>query len=605
MGAVHQSGPRTGAAVPMHHGVMSQTQTATPTTPRALADQYVHDCADLDPQVATMLGLRQHDDRLPDFSPQAQQAQDDLDSRVLTDLEEMEEQAGPAGWDDLERRCATLLRDRLGVALECSAAGEHLRPLRNIGAPAHAVRGLFLMMPTATEQDWACIARRMSRFGAAYDSLIAALEEGRRRELYAAPLQAQTTIDQLGQWIQAKTSGTDGSDAGDAPEAAQGGSGATWFHDFVADGPDALHEDLTAAADHAAQAVAQLRDYLATTYLPAAQGTPDPCGEERYRLSARRWMGADIDPQEVYQWGWAQFQALDEQMREVAERILPGSSPVEAMRHLDEHGKAVDGVEQVRTYLQQMMDGAIAELDGSHFDIAEPIRTVEARIAPAGSAAAPYYSRPSVDFSRPGRTWLPTLGETRFPLYDLVSTWYHEGVPGHHLQLAQWAYVAPQLSLYQTSLGSSSGATEGWALYAERLMDELGYLDLEERMGYLDCQMMRAIRVVIDLGMHLQLTIPEDSPLAPGQTWTPELATEFFDQHCGRSRSFIESEIVRYLGWPGQAISYKLGERAWLAGRAAARQAHGEDFDLKVWHMAALSLGALGLDDLQAELSRL
>ncbi len=572
----------------MHHGVMSQHETPAPTTPRQLAAQYVHACADLDPQVATMLGLREHDDRVPDFSPEAQDAQDALDRRVLADLDALEEQTGPEGWDDLERRCATLLRDRLGVSLECSEVGEHLRPLRNIGAPVHAVRNLFMMMPAQSEQDWACIARRMSRFGDSYDSLMAALEEGRRRDLYAAPLQAQTTIDQLGEWLQGEAGG-DGS----------------WFHDFVADGPESLREDLTAAADQAAQAVAGLRDYLDTTYLPAAQGTPDPCGEDRYRLSARRWMGADIEPHEVYEWGWAQFRELDEQMREVAEQILPGSTPVEAMRHLDEHGKAVDGVEEVRVYLQKMMDGAIAELDNTHFDIAEPIRTVEARIAPAGSAAAPYYSRPSVDFSRPGRTWLPTLGETRFPLYDLVSTWYHEGVPGHHLQLAQWAYVAPQLSLYQTSLGSSSGATEGWALYAERLMDELGYLDTEERMGYLDCQMMRAIRVVIDLGMHLQLTIPDDSPLAPGQTWTPELATEFFDQHCGRSRSFIESEIVRYLGWPGQAISYKLGERAWLAGREAAQRAHGDDFDLKAWHMAALSLGALGLDDLQAELSRL
>ncbi|MBA2696123.1 MAG: DUF885 domain-containing protein [Actinobacteria bacterium] len=567
---------------------MSQHETPAPTTPRQLAAQYVHACADLDPQVATMLGLREHDDRVPDFSPEAQDAQDALDRRVLADLDALEEQTGPEGWDDLERRCATLLRDRLGVSLECSEVGEHLRPLRNIGAPVHAVRNLFMMMPAQSEQDWACIARRMSRFGDSYDSLMAALEEGRRRDLYAAPLQAQTTIDQLGEWLQGEAGG-DGS----------------WFHDFVADGPESLREDLTAAADQAAQAVAGLRDYLDTTYLPAAQGTPDPCGEDRYRLSARRWMGADIEPHEVYEWGWAQFRELDEQMREVAEQILPGSTPVEAMRHLDEHGKAVDGVEEVRVYLQKMMDGAIAELDNTHFDIAEPIRTVEARIAPAGSAAAPYYSRPSVDFSRPGRTWLPTLGETRFPLYDLVSTWYHEGVPGHHLQLAQWAYVAPQLSLYQTSLGSSSGATEGWALYAERLMDELGYLDTEERMGYLDCQMMRAIRVVIDLGMHLQLTIPDDSPLAPGQTWTPELATEFFDQHCGRSRSFIESEIVRYLGWPGQAISYKLGERAWLAGREAAQRAHGDDFDLKAWHMAALSLGALGLDDLQAELSRL
>lgn len=557
----------------------------TPQTPRQLADRYVHQLADLDTQVATALGIRPHDDRVPDFSPEAQAAHEALDAQVLAELDILEAEAA-GGWDDLERRCAVLLRDRLGVRLECSAAGEHLRAVRNIGAPAHAVRGLLLMMPTATEEDWACIGRRMSRFDEAYASIVAALEAGRQRGLLATTLQARTMIDQLQEWV-------------------AGGADASWFHEFVADGPAQQRADLTSAADRAAAAVTDLRDYLATTYLPAAEGTPDACGEERYRLNARRWMGADIDPQEVYAWGWSEFRRLDEQMRAVAEEILPGSTPVEAMHHLDEHGRRVEGVEEVRVWLQQMMDRAIADLDGTHFDIAEPIRTVEARIAPSGSAAAPYYSRPSLDFSRPGRTWLPTLGATVFPLYDLVSTWYHEGVPGHHLQLAQWCHVAPQLSIYQTTIGSSSGATEGWALYAERLMEELGYLDTEERMGYLDCQMMRAIRVVVDLGMHLQLTIPDDSPVAPGQTWTPELATEFFAMHSGRPRSFIDSEIVRYLGWPGQAISYKLGERAWLQGRAAAQQAHGERFDLKSWHMAALSLGALGLDDLQTELSRL
>ena len=160
--------------------------------------------------------------------------------------------------------------------------------------------------------------------------------------------------------------------------------------------------------------------------------------------------------------------------------------------------------------------------------------------------------------------------------------------------------------MYQTSVGEVSACSEGWALYAERLMDELGYLrPAGARMGYLDAQLMRAIRVIIDIGMHLELAIPADSPLGAGQTWTPELALEFFRAHSGRDAAFLDSEIVRYLGAPGQAISYKLGERAWLAGRAAASAARGAAFDLKAWHMAALSLGSLGLDDLTDELARL
>jgi uncharacterized protein (DUF885 family) len=252
------------------------------------------------------------------------------------------------------------------------------------------------------------------------------------------------------------------------------------------------------------------------------------------------------------------------------------------------------------------MDEAIANLNGTHFDLADPVTVVEARIAPAGSAAAPYYSMPSKDFSRPGRTWLPTLGRTRFPLWNLVSTWYHEGVPGHHLQFGQWQYLAADLSVFQTSVGAVSACAEGWALYAERLMDELGFLAAPgARMGYLDAQLMRAIRVIIDIGMHLRLPIRADWAPGAGQRWTPELALEFFVAHSGRERDFLASEIVRYLSMPGQAISYKLGERAWLEGREAARAARGDSFDLKAWHMASLSLGSLGLDDLGDELAQL
>ncbi|MGB5951742.1 MAG: DUF885 domain-containing protein [Ornithinimicrobium sp.] len=558
------------------------------TTPRELADAYVYCLADLDTSVATALGLVQHDDRVPDFSPAAQQELADVATDTLSRLEVLENNPPEGRWGDIERRCAAVLRDRLGVELEAHEAGEHFREVRNLFGPPQQVRQLFSMMPTESAPDWACIGARMAKVEDSLLSYVAALEQGRELGLFAAPRQVSTVIDQLDDWVQTQ-----------------------WFESFVRPGAEAypeLAQELGEAAQQASHGANSLRDYLHSTYLPAAADTPDAVGAKRYALNARRWTGADLDLTETYQWGWRQFLDLRAEMETLAEQILPGSTPVQAMHHLDTEGEVVEGVHAVQERLQAMMDQAIADLDGQHFDIAEPIRTVKAMIAPSGSAAAPYYSRPSLDFSRPGQTWLPTQGKTSFPLYDLVSTWYHEGVPGHHLQLAQWVYLAPQLSVYQTTLGSSSGATEGWALYAERLMDELGYLDTEAKIGYLDAQMMRAIRVVIDIGMHLCLTIPDDSPLAPGQRWTPELAEEFFAMHSGRPLDFINSEIIRYLGWPGQAISYKVGERAWLAGREAAQAAalaRGEDFDLKAWHMAALSLGAMGLADLEAELAQL
>jgi uncharacterized protein (DUF885 family) len=558
-------------------------------TPRQVADRYVDAVCDLDPIVATSLGTRPGDDRLPDPGPAGLQAEAQLARDTLAELDRVLAADPALDGDPVERRCARLLRERLGAELAVHEAGEGLRALSNLFSPVHSIRQVFLLMPTASEDDWAVVARRMARVPEAYRGFRASLEEGARRGLLVAPRQVSTVVAQLGEWL-----------------------AGPFFGGFAAGGPDALRGELDAAAWAADGAVAEVRDFLRDVYLPQAEGTPDAVGRDRYALAARRWTGSDLGAgdglEEAYAWGWAEHRRILAEQRAEAERVVPGGTPMEAMRWLDVHGPAVDGVEAIRERLQTMMDDAIEALDGVHFDLAEPVRRVEAMIAPPGSAAAPYYTRPAQDFSRPGRTWLPTLGRERFPLWDLTSIWYHEGVPGHHLQLAQWAYVSGQLSTYQTSLGSVGANVEGWALYAERLMDELGYFpDPGTRLGFLDAQQLRAVRVVIDIGMHLGLPVPDDADgtLAEhrGRPWTPELARAFLGEHSGATPAFLDSELVRYLGLPGQAISYKLGERAWLQGRAAAQRARGAAFDRRAWHMAALSQGSLGLDDLAAELA--
>jgi uncharacterized protein (DUF885 family) len=565
--------------------------TTPSATPRQIADRYVDAVCDLDPIVATSLGTRPGDDRLPDFSPAGLEAEAALIRATLAELDAALAADPSLAGDPIERNCARLLRERLGAELGAHEAGEGLRVLNNLFSPVHTVRQVFSLMPSATEEDWAVIARRMARVPEAFAGFRASLDEGSRRGLLVASRQVDTVVAQLDEWL-----------------------AGPYFTTFVATGPEALRGELVAAAEAADRAVATIRDYLRDEYAPRTEGTPDAVGRERYAVAARRWTGSDLGVghglEEAYAWGWAEHRRILAEQRIEAEKVLPGATPMEAMRWLGTNGPAVEGVEAIRERLQTMMDDAIAAMDGTHFDLAEPVRRVEAMIAPPGSAAAPYYTRPAQDFSRPGRTWLPTLGRTRFPLWDLVSIWYHEGVPGHHLQLAQWAYVSGQLSTYQTSLGSVGANVEGWALYAERLMDELGYFaDPGERLGFLDAQQLRSVRVVIDIGMHLRLPIPDDAEgsLAEhrGRPWTPELARAFLGENSGADLAFLDSELVRYLGIPGQAISYKLGERAWLDGREAARRKRGDAFDLKAWHMAALSQGSLGLDDLAAELAQL
>ncbi|MGW0084735.1 DUF885 domain-containing protein [Streptomyces sp. NPDC003393] len=563
---------------------MSETTSALP---RQIADAYVDELIALDPITGTYLGVKESSSKLPDTSPAGQEALAELARTTLARLDEAER--GPGADSDIERRCARLLRERLTAELAVHDADEGLRAVSNIHSPVHSVREVFTITPTDTDEDWAAIAERLRAVPAALRGYRESLALGLERKLYAGPRPTQTFVEQLTKWSDTN------------------GQGRGWFEDFAAAGPESLRGELDEAARAATAAVVELRDWMRDVYAPTIEGSPNTVGRERYARFSRYFNGTDLDLDEAYAYGWSEFHRLLGEMRQEAEKVLPSAeTPWVALAHLDAHGAHIEGVDEVRAWLQGLMDEAIDALDGTHFELAERVRRVESRIAPPGGAAAPYYTAPSPDFSRPGRTWLPTMGQTRFPVYDLVSTWYHEGVPGHHLQLAQWAHVADNLSRYQATVGIVSANAEGWALYAERLMDELGFLtDPERRLGYLDAQMMRAARVIIDIGMHLELDIPADSPFHPGERWTPELAQEFFGAHSSRPRDFVASELIRYLSMPGQAIGYKLGERAWLLGRENARKRHGDAFDAKAWHMAALSQGSLGLDDLVDELSQL
>ena len=209
--------------------------------------------------------------------------------------------------------------------------------------------------------------------------------------------------------------------------------------------------------------------WLRDTYAPAATER-DAVGAERYRLQSRLFCGIDLDLAETYDWGWEELYRIEHAMREVGERILPGEGLPSVLEYLerDEH-RAIEGVDNFQRWLQELIDRSISDLNGTHFDLAEPLLRCEAMIAPPGGSAAMYYTGPSEDFSRPGRTWYPTLGKTRFPLWREVSICYHEAVPGHHLQIAQVRYLADELSRFQRTAGFVSGHGEGWALYAERL----------------------------------------------------------------------------------------------------------------------------------------
>ena len=552
-----------------------------------IANEYVEEYAALNPISATGMGVPGHDAEMSDYSPQGADANAALNRRAIAALN------AAAAEDERDRIAKDAMLDDLSVSLDTYDAGEHLRNLRVLGSPFQAMRMTFDLMPRETAQDWRNIAVRLALVPQGLAGYRESLQEGLRQGKPSSRRQASECARQARTWTgQADGAGSffDGLvDAFDASPAAS----------------DALRRDVIAGAQAATAAYADMGRYLSEEYLPKASEL-DAVGAERYSLSARAFNGTDIALEETYAWGWEQLAWVESEMAQTAERILPGGG-VDAAKQLLETDpdRAIEGVDAFREWMQDLQDRTVAELNGTHFDIPERVKRIEAMIAPPGGALAMYYTSPSEDFSRPGRTWYPTGGKTRFPLWGEPSIAYHEGVPGHHFERGIAKHLTSSLSRFQTAMGGTSGYIEGWALYAERLMAELGYLENPDYyLGMLRAQALRSVRVIIDIGMHLELPIPQTSDFHPGEIWTPALGLEFIRQRSHFPPDFVASEVDRYLGMPGQAISYKVGEREWLSAREDARRRKGAAFDLKDFHTRALNLGPMGLAQMRREMAR-
>lgn len=553
-----------------------------------IAHDYIEDLARLNPIAATSMGVTGYDHAMPDLSPEGEAEAHQMTLRTLEALANAPQES------DRDRIAATFMTDRLRLLAEGFEAGDHLRSIRVLGSPMGSVRSAFDLMRYENNDDWAIAAQRMRAVPAALDGWVESQRQGAKRSLVAAKRQVEAAARQALVW-----SGDDPTNPKSFFDGLVENYEATADHDHV------LLQELRSAAQRAAAAFAQTATFLRDEYFPEATDR-DAVGPERYQREAKRFLGMEIDPLETYAWGWEELSRIEARAKEVCNAISVDSSWAEAVDILEANpAYVIDGVDDFQAWNQNLIDTTIAELNGKHFDIDPKIQVCEAMIAPPGGAAAMYYTGPSEDFSRPGRTWYPTLGKTRFPLWREVSICYHEAVPGHHLQVGQTKVLAEELSRYQRLAGFVSGHGEGWALYAEALMAELGYLDDPAyELGMLAAQAMRAVRVIVDIGMHLELTIPAASDYHPGAVWNGELALPFVIERSRFPADFMASEVDRYLGLPGQAISYKVGERVWLECRAEAQARHGANFNLKDWHSYALNLGGLGLATLKEELAR-
>ncbi|GGM64515.1 hypothetical protein GCM10011608_57420 [Micromonospora sonchi] len=550
-----------------------------------IANRYVADWAALSPIGATYVGISGYDDQLDDLSPEGYAAQIELTRRTLADLDATEPET------EAERTAREAMQERLGLDLARYEAGETTSEVNVITSGLHHTRMVFDLMPTEGEQAQANIAARLNLFAGAMEGYKTTLREAAATGRVSSRTQLLEVAKQCDAWVD--------------PD------GDNMFHGLVerlgVDG--ALGAELRRGAAAATAATAEFGQFLRSELAPHGR-EKQAAGRDRYELASQYFLGARIDLDETYAWGFAELARLEADMRTVSAEIVgPGATIDEAVAALDaDPARTIRGKEAFRDWMQALADQAISDLHGTHFDIPEQVRRVECMIAPTSDGAI-YYTGPSEDFARPGRMWWAVpQGLTDFSTWREVTTVYHEGVPGHHLQVGQTVVRAELLNRWQRLLCWVSGHGEGWALYAERLMDELGYLaDPGNRLGMLDAQAFRAARVIVDIGMHLELEIPKDNPFDfhPGERWTPELGWEFLRAHCRVPDEMLRFELNRYLGWPGQAPSYKVGERIWLQAREDAKARKGADFDLREFHRQALDLGALGLDPLRRALARL
>ena len=537
-----------------------------------IADRYVDTMAEIDPVSALRsMGVVGDPESMTDYSPEGVARAREAMAATADALAAAEPQ------DEAERLGQAYLGDLIADQLVVIDTGERYRMVSALFGPPATVRMMFDLLDRSSPEGWEVVAARLERVDDAMGGYRQALAHG----LEVGPAAGRRTVDVVAQQCETW---------------ADGG----WFREYVApygDGP--LRARLDAAADAAGGAYGELARWLRDDYRPNAS-EHDGVGDDRYRVWARYMLGTELDLDEAYGWGWEELGRLEREKAAECDRILPGAG-FEEVRNLlvTDPDRSIHGVDAYREWLQELTDATTARLNGVQFDIPPPLDRCVVGIPPEGGGAAPYYTPPTEDLARPGHTWFPTMGRTSFPTWDQVTTVYHEAVPGHHLQFSA-TRVVPLVRAQR--LGFSNGHGEGWALYAERLMDELGGFETPDaRLGFLSMQAFRAARVVIDIGIHTGRPIAEGWPGA-GEAWTHQRAVEALDRACGLGEAFAESEVLRYYSLPAQATCYKLGEKIWLEGRDAARARAGDAFDLKSWHANALALGPLGLDRLAAEL---
>src|SRR6478736_2911220 len=544
---------------------------------RRIADAYVEELAWHEPDAAQALG-RTDGPLLPDLGPEWLQRRYALQGETLEALDDV-----PEGDGDTALRVA--LRERLERERLLFDTGFTTRLVAGLATPVHLVRYAFEgLTVTPDAAGTALVAKLEAAPVAQYiDTLRWSRDHADRfTGSGIAPVrQLHTLATQVESWI-----------------------ASDWFGSIpVAEGTDAAtRARVRAAADEIGAALTGLVPVLRDELRPDAP-SEDGVGAEVYADLAAAMLGARIDLADTYAFGWAELERLVGQARELAEQIGGGGDdPVrDAASVLDADPRyRLEGVNEIRDWLERRVDETTAAL-GEAFDLPPAVRDVECLVSEAASGVV-YYTPAPPDGSAPSRiVWTIPSGIPVAASWQEVTSVHHEGLPGHHLQFVVTASY-PGLHVWQRHLCHIHGYAEGWGHYAEQLADELGLIrDPAERLGLLLGQIWRSVRIVADIGLHTGWAVPAN-PLVSEQEWTPDVARRMLVDLALVEPHLAGFEVDRYLGWPGQALAFKVGARLWQEARRARAEQLGSAFVLRDFHREALGLGPMGLEPLRAAL---
>jgi uncharacterized protein (DUF885 family) len=538
-----------------------------------LADRFFDGVLERDPVFATVLGDERWDDRLPDLGPNGREAAQTAYRATLDEARAMD--PGGLGTEEL------ITRDLL--VLVCENYLEYFRQQQYQLAVDHMAGPQTMPAEIAqyhradTPERVELLMTRYAAYPEMIEQYISTLAGGVEAGRTSAAVPVRRAIEQIERMVATEVE--------QSPSVTQ------------AQVDDAARARLIEATrEHIYPALQRLRDYLADAYEPYARQQPGlsatPGGHDAYALAIRMNTTVAASPEEVHEFGLADLASIEAEKDEIARRLGHADRFALATALAHDPGNHTDDPAALVRLAREQTDRVYAAAP-RYFGRLPSANCIVKAVEPyrEQESAPAFYMPPSLDGSRPGQYYINTYQPSERQLHKIAAITFHEATPGHHFQIAIEMELTG-LPRFRTLGARMAGVAyvEGWGLYTERLADEMGlYADERERLGMLEAQSFRAARLVVDSGLH-------------AMGWTRDRAIEFMHERGSLPPVDAAIEVDRYTVWPGQALSYKLGQREIERARAEVAEAMRERFDLRLFHDEVLAHGTLPLATLRREI---